>query len=148
MSLRPSIRGPSASSSLALRLSTLLLGSSSFQSNMLFCPVTIARLSVPSNVTAGFHAKRLMPDWSLTILHRRGRMAVYGSAGDDLRKRMSNTSVLLDVGEADVATRNRPLGEKTKCSTPMSLTVLLPALMPRDPLLPFLRAAPLAEPVR
>lgn len=58
----------------------------------------------------------------------------------------SNRRVLPDTGLAEVATRNRPLGEKERCSTPMSL--LLSACACGRLLAPALRVPFLVTPVR
>lgn len=41
-------------------------------------------------------------------------MPVYGKAGDERRKRTRRRMVLPDTGDAEVATRKRPLGEKDR----------------------------------
>lgn len=63
------------------------------------------------------------------IVQRRGRILVYGKAGDERTKRTRRSRVLFDVGEAEVAIKNRPLGEKDRCSTPRSFPLLLLVLL-------------------
>ena len=81
---------------------------------MFFCPVAIAKHPFPSNVLEGLHASLRIGERSLIIEHSLGRMPVYGKAGEEQMKRTSKSSVLLDDGDEDVATKNRPLGENDR----------------------------------
>lgn len=100
-------------------------GISSFHTNIFFCPVTIAKHSLSSRLADGLQASLFTGDLSLMIVHSRGRMHVYGNAGDDRTKRTRRRMVLLQAGDPVVATRKRPLGENDMWSTPRSLLPLV-----------------------
>lgn len=89
-------------------------GTSSFHKTMFFCPVTMARHSLPSKVCAGRQTNLRRGERNFTIEQSLGLIPVYGRAGEERINLTRRRRVLPDPGLAEVATRNLPLGENER----------------------------------